>query len=71
MQYGYITMFASALPIVTFFAIAEVLLQTRTDRYVGERKSSDPFSRTMPSSSWTALFGASDPWNIYRLFRWL
>lgn len=32
LQYGYITMFASALPIVTFFAIAEVLLQIRTDR---------------------------------------
>ncbi|CAM9423223.1 unnamed protein product [Scytosiphon promiscuus] len=33
LQYGYITMFASALPIVTFFAIAEVLLQIRTDSY--------------------------------------
>lgn len=32
LQYGYITMFASALPVVTFFAIAEVLLQIRTDR---------------------------------------
>lgn len=34
LQYGFITMFASALPIVTFFAIAEVLLQIRTDRSV-------------------------------------
>eukprot|EP00903_Cladosiphon_okamuranus_P010788 g10194.t1 len=33
LQYGYITMFASALPIVTFFAITEVLLQIRTDSY--------------------------------------
>ncbi|CAM9287375.1 unnamed protein product [Ectocarpus sp. 12 AP-2014] len=33
LQYGYITMFPSALPIVTFFAIAEVLLQIRTDSY--------------------------------------
>lgn len=32
LQYGYITMFASALPAVTFLAIAEVLLQIRTDR---------------------------------------
>ena len=34
LQYGYITMFASALPVVTFFAISEVLLQIRTDRSV-------------------------------------
>lgn len=34
LQYGYITMFAAALPAVTFFAIAEVLLQIRTDRSV-------------------------------------
>lgn len=38
LQYGYITMFASALPIVTFFAIAEVLVQIRTDRSVHVRR---------------------------------
>lgn len=32
LQYGYITMFVSALPGVTFLAMAEVLLQIRTDR---------------------------------------
>lgn len=32
LQYGYITMFVSALPAVTFFAMVEVLLQIRTDR---------------------------------------
>lgn len=32
LQYGYITMFVSALPAVTFFAMLEVLLQIRTDR---------------------------------------
>lgn len=44
LQYGYITMFASALPIVTFFAIAEVLLQIRTDRWV---RNALCFSRTI------------------------
>lgn len=32
LQYGYVTMFASALPAITFFAMAEVLVQIRTDR---------------------------------------
>lgn len=35
LQYGYITMFVSALPGVIVFAMAEVLLQIRTDRYFG------------------------------------
>lgn len=32
LQYGYITMFAAALPAAVFLAMAEVLLQIRTDR---------------------------------------
>lgn len=32
LQYGYIAMFASVLPGVTFLAVIEVLLQIRTDR---------------------------------------
>lgn len=33
LQYGYITMFVAALPVVVFFAMVEVLVQMRTDRY--------------------------------------